>query len=121
MDINKKYEFLSEKNKARIKKHPFITGFIILILGVFFINLASEPTVSTTPVSSSVKQEQPTQQEQTPSISKEQAQKELNDLMDKSKKAGLVTSYEFSDKASEVFIDNAWYTQTVQFKKKFYC
>ena len=35
------------------------------------------------------------------------------------KASGLVTSYEFSNQANEVFVSNLWYTQTVQFKKDF--
>jgi hypothetical protein len=47
------------------------------------------------------------------------AQKELDELIDLAKNARLVTSYEFSNKASVVYIDNVWYTQTVTFKKDF--
>ncbi len=50
---------------------------------------------------------------------KAQAQKELDDIMALGKKAGLVVSYEFSDRASVVFIGATWYTQTVAFKKDF--
>lgn len=122
MNVNDKIELLSDKNKALIKKHPFITGFVILIVIIFFINTVSNfssgiPEQVTNPTT---KQEQPVPQKQAvPTVSKEQAQKELDDLMDTAKKAGLVTSYEFSDKATEVFIGSIWYTQTVQFKKDF--
>jgi len=50
---------------------------------------------------------------------KAQAQKELDDIIALGKKAGLVVSYEFSDRASVVFIGATWYTQTVAFKKDF--
>lgn len=47
------------------------------------------------------------------------AQKELTDLMELSKKAGLVSSYELSVDQATVYVGNMWYTQTVQFKKDF--
>lgn len=50
---------------------------------------------------------------------KEKAQKELDDVMSLSKRAYLVTTYEFSDTATVVYADKVWYTQTVQFKKDF--
>ncbi|MFZ2072690.1 MAG: hypothetical protein WA101_02345 [Minisyncoccia bacterium] len=115
MDANTKIELLSEKNKDRIKKHPFITGFVVLIVIIFFINLFNGGSSnSTTPPP-----QQTQQQTSTPTVSKEQAQKELNDFMETAKKAKLVSSYEFSDKATVVYIDSMWYTQKVDFKKDF--
>ena len=105
-------ELFSEKNKARIKKHPFITGFVVLIVIIFLINTFSGSSGNTTV------QPTPQKEEITPA-SKATAQKELDDFMEKAKKAKLVTSYEFSDRANEVFVDSVWYTQTVQNKKDF--
>lgn len=120
MDINRKFEFLSEKNKARIKKHPFITGFLVLIIIMVFVDLAKGPSAISTPVNTPVVTEQPTPQKQeVPAISKVQAQKELADFMETAKKAKLVSSYEFSEKATVVYIDSMWYTQKVDFKKDF--
>ena len=65
-----------------------------------------KPTPSTATTSSSAAQ-------------KAQAQKELDDIMALGKKAGLVVSYDFSDRASVVFVGATWYTQTVAFKKDF--
>ena len=114
MDVNTKIELLSEKNKDRIKKHPILTGFIVVIVIIFFINMFSGSSNSPVPTP------QPTQQQtQTPTVSKEQAQKELTDFMETAKKAKLVSSYEFSDKATIVYIDSMWYTQKVDFKKDF--
>lgn len=53
------------------------------------------------------------------SASVEEAKKELDDFISLGMKANLITSYEFSDSASVVYIDSVWYTQTVQFKKDF--
>ena len=39
--------------------------------------------------------------------------------MNIAKTAGLVSSYEFSDRATVVYADMIWYTQTVSFKKDF--
>lgn len=51
--------------------------------------------------------------------SKEDAQKELDDLMALSKKAGVVKSFEFSDTATVVYVEKTWYDQSVEFKKDF--
>lgn len=69
------------------------------------------PTPSTTPTT------QPSTQEN--QATKVAAQKELDETMTLAKTAGLITTYEFSDKANVVYADNVWYTQTVQFKKDF--
>ncbi len=55
----------------------------------------------------------------TPDLSKQSAQKELDELMALCKKANLVVSYEFSDMATVVYAGTTWYTQTVSFKKDF--
>ncbi|MFA5022511.1 MAG: hypothetical protein WC508_05540 [Patescibacteria group bacterium] len=47
------------------------------------------------------------------------AQKELDEVMALAKKSGLVSSYEFSNSATVVYVGQVWYTQTVQFKKDF--
>ena len=112
MNANSKIELLSEKNKARIKKHPFITGFVVLIVIIFLINTFSGSSSSTTPTPQPVAQQAQT----VPTVSKEQAQKDLTDFMETAKKAKLVSSYEFSDRANEVLIDSMWYTQKVDFK-----
>ena len=69
-------------------------------------------TEAVKPVNNSPAPEQPSQ-------SKEDAQKELDNLMNIAKTAGLVSSYEFSDRATVVYADMIWYTQTVSFKKDF--
>lgn len=50
---------------------------------------------------------------------KQEAQKKFDELMKLSKTAGLVTSYEFSNKARVVYVSNIWYGQEVAFKKDF--
>ncbi len=54
-----------------------------------------------------------------PKLSKQAAQKDLDEIMGLAKKAGLVISYEFSNSASVVYSGNTWYSQTVAFKKDF--
>ncbi|MFA6524573.1 MAG: hypothetical protein WC264_03385 [Candidatus Paceibacterota bacterium] len=59
-----------------------------------------------------------------PTISKEQAQKDLDKYMPMAKTAGLLTSYDFSKLDDntyrwDVFVGSNWYTQTVQQKKDF--
>ncbi|MFA5934551.1 MAG: hypothetical protein WC827_01535 [Candidatus Paceibacterota bacterium] len=50
---------------------------------------------------------------------KQKAQKELDSVFSLAKQAGLVTSYEFSNKANVIYVGKIWYTQTVAFKKDF--
>lgn len=69
------------------------------------------PTPTPTPAA------QPSTQEN--QATKIAAQKELDETMALAKTAKLITTYEFSDKASVVYADKVWYTQTVQFKKDF--
>gem|GEM_PF-2480907 len=51
--------------------------------------------------------------------SKEEAQKELEEVMGLAKQARLITSYEFNEMGNTVYADVTWYTQTVAFKKDF--
>jgi hypothetical protein len=60
-----------------------------------------------------------TQSDQATAITREAAQKELDELIVISKEAGLVRSYEFSETKAVVYADTAWYGQTVTFKKDF--
>lgn len=55
----------------------------------------------------------------TDSKSKADAQKELDEFMELSKKATLVTSYEFSESANVVYVGKIWYPQTAIQKKDF--
>lgn len=64
-----------------------------------------------------VKSETP--KEEVTNQSKEDAQKELDEVMKLAQTSGLVTSYEFSEKANVVYVGKIWYTQTVAFKKDF--
>ncbi len=89
---------------------PWHIVVIVIFIIWFMWSIGSDDTSSPS---------QPTPTPQTQTVSKADAEKELVDLMALSKKAGLITSYEFSDKATEVFVGSAWYTQKVQFKKDF--
>lgn len=103
--------------EVKTKKEWYKRWYVIVLVVIGFIwavgSSFSGNSGSTTP--------QPvTQQTQTtPTVSKEQAQKDLTDFMETAKKAKLVSSYEFSDKATVVYIDSMWYTQKVDFKKDF--
>ena len=55
----------------------------------------------------------------TEEMSKEDAQKELDELMNLSKKAGLVSSDECAESANGVYVGEVWYTQTAIQKKDF--
>ncbi len=103
-----------QKNIEWMKKHPVYTGIIVIFLVIVLVEFLSGSSDSKP--STQVNQDNGQAVSQ---VSKDAAQKELDDLMSKSKSAGLVTSYEFSDKATEVYVGEIWYTQTVQFKKDF--
>lgn len=97
------------------KKIAAVIILIFFFVGTFKMN-------SSTPSTSNVSNTPPPIVTETSTknlVSSEQAQKELKDLMTLSKKAELVTSYEFSDFANVVYVSGVWYTQTVQFKKDF--
>jgi hypothetical protein len=103
---------LKKETKKWYKTWYGITG--IIIIGLFILtNIGGTDKTPTTPT-----QETP-KQDSKPKISKEQAQKELDAVMSVGKEAKIVLSYEFSDTATEVYIDKDWYKQTVQFKKDF--
>lgn len=62
----------------------------------------------------------PDKPDATPSAAdKAEAQKELDSDMALAKKAKLVSSYEFSDKASVIYVTDVWNGLTVEFKKDF--
>ncbi len=94
---------------------------IAILFGVVLVtslvedeSLTSQPA-ATTPVVETTAAPQPTASERP----KADAQAELDSLMSLSKKAGLISDYEFSASAVVVYADRAWYTQTVTFKKDF--
>lgn len=101
------------KNMTR-KKIGLIFGSIAVILFILFgiTGGTKPPENNTQPATNQANEETKTAQ-------KESAQKELSTLIDLSKKANLVVSYEFSNSASVVYIGPIWYTQTVAFKKDF--
>lgn len=93
----------------KLKTSHVVVG--IILLSAFIGASGSSSSTNTEP--------NPPSNTPTNSISKEDAQKELDEVISLAKDAGLVTSYEFSDKASVVYVSSLWYTQTVQFKKDF--
>lgn len=98
--------------KPFYKKRWFIV--FAVILGIIFIStLGDSPSPSP-----SVTNTEPEPQQVAPSISKEDAQKEFDRLMQMSKDAGLVKSYEITaDAPLKIYADKMWYSQDVQFKK----
>ena len=107
---------LSQKGMGWIKKHP-----IISIIGVIFIigliGVIVDGPVPQTPVEQKEKQIE-TKPVEDPALKKE-AQDQLDAFMKLSTEARIVKSYEFSDTAVVVYVDNGWYGQTVEFKKNF--
>ena len=98
---------MEQQKKVSLKKLHI--GAIILFVIWFFWSMSGD-TNSPSP--------ETTQSTQTQTISKEDAQKEFNRLMNLSKQSGLVKSYEMNENTSlKIFVSNIWYSQEVQFKK----
>lgn len=95
-----------------------IVVFVILI-GSIFGNNDKKQAQAPTEQNTAVAKEATNTDTGKPEISKEEAQKELTELMDLSKQANLVVSYEFSDTANVVYVTNLWYSLDVPFKKDF--
>lgn len=103
---------------AKIKKPLYkrlwvwVLGFIAFIIIIVAANGSSTPTNNPTPQTNQTTPAQPT-------LSKADATSQLKDVMTLAKKSGLVTTYEFSEKANVVYVSGVWYSMTVQFKKDF--
>jgi hypothetical protein len=53
------------------------------------------------------------------SLSAADAAAQFKDLMDTGEKAGLVSSYDFSNTERVIYVTDVWYSMTVAFKKDF--
>ena len=89
-----------------------LLGIVIWSMSYIIFNNDTGPSVKREPVPEA-KTVTTTDEE------KETARKELDEYLKLAGKAGLVTSYEFSDTARVIYIGNVWYTQKVDFKKDF--
>ena len=111
---------MEQQVKKTFYKKWWVIGLAIFF-GIGLIGTLTDNTPRQTPTTTAeAKKETPkeTTTPSKPSISKEEAQKEFNRLMDLSKQSGLVTSYEMTaDTSLKIFVSNVWYTQEVSFKK----
>jgi cell division protein FtsL len=107
--IEKKYKFYLSRNKK------ILLVFIVVISAPLLAGLTSKTEDKV--VSNNDVQNTKTEVTKENTLSKENAQKELDEIISLGKKAGLISSYEFSDKATVVYVGDTWYTQTVSFKK----
>lgn len=109
--------------RSWVNRHPFFTIFLFFMfigfLGMLGGGESSETSSVVAPPVQPVQTSTPSPAPVVSDASKAEAQKELNENMRLAKAANLVTSYEFSDKASVVYIGPIWYTQPVSFKKDF--
>lgn len=98
-----------EQQVKKLSLKKWHIGAIILFIIWFFWSISGDTNSPPQEVA------QPTQ---TQTISKEDAQKEFDRLMNLSKQSGLVKSYEMNENTSlKIFASNVWYSQEVQFKK----
>lgn len=125
---------LFSKNFTRKKALLFLGGgWLFLSVLASSLNGGSQPqsdakkSVATAATSTGKTEEPKTvqddkqaqQDEATKKAEADKAEKELTDFMHLAIKGGLVSSYEFSDTANEVFVGSPWYNMTVQDKKDF--
>jgi len=128
---------MAQNTDSQIIKKPFYKRWyfwVIIIFVLYIIGSSNSPnnienlqktankneTTNNTSTQKTVVTTTKTNEVQVKNVQdKATAQKELDDFIKLSKEAGLVTTYEFSDKATVVYVDKAWYSQTVQFKKDF--
>lgn len=96
---------------SRIKKGVFIgCGAILLIMVIGIVS------GQTNPPDPNIAQQKATDDAKK-QADKEKTGIELAALMDRSKEAGLIHSYDFSS-GKVVYANNAWYAQDVTFKKQ---
>lgn len=104
------------KNNNQLVLVGFISVIVIFLTFGYLLKNKKPESNNNIPSASQLNiQESPEQ----PSLTKEQAQNELNEIMDLGKQSGLIHSYEFSNRATVVYADYGWYSQTVAFKKDF--
>ena len=110
------------------KNKKILYGILILFVASSIVDVLDGTSAPTSAPVETVDQKQPqdqgnavadTKEEASNTQSKEDAQKELDEVMKLAQTSGLVTSYEFSEKANVVYVGKIWYTQTVAFKKDF--
>lgn len=104
-----------------IKSHPFKTILLVLctIPVMIIIGFIVEPS---TPPSET--QQTNNTASSTPAMTKEEAEKDLEEFMAMSKKAGIIMSYDFSKIDEklyrwEIYVGKNWYLQTAPQKKDF--
>ncbi len=106
----------------RYKKVLYAISTLLILFVIISIVSYDAPATETT--SQSVAQEQTNSGPVTPKRSKEEVLKEIDDVMTMGKKAGIISSYDFTEIADnlykgDVFVEKAWYDQKVTFKKDF--
>lgn len=112
----------------QIMKKPFYKKWwFITVVGIFILGVITPKTPPSTQPQQSDKVAETTTKTETPkvdTVAQEKAQKELDEFMAMAKKAGLITSYDFSKLNDTVYrwdmyAGKTWYIQTVQQKKDF--
>lgn len=83
-----------------------ILGVIMLVIG--YNSLGTDTPSTPQPAQATVSPE-----------AKQNALKQLKDVLGVAMENGLVTTYEFSDSANVIYVSNLWYTSTVQSKQEF--
>lgn len=113
----------NSQNVSWFRRHPYVTGATLLVLAIIAIPSGNDSKPQAQVATSEVKTEvQASSTEQT--LSKEQAQKELDEFMKLAVQAQVVTSYDFKEIAKntyrwDIFVGKNWYVQTVAQKKDF--
>lgn len=105
------------KHLSLFKRSLIVLSLLIFIAFIVVISSSSDNKENTQVVSKN----EPIRE---PAMSKEQAQKELEQLMQQAVQAQLISSYDFKEIGEnvyrwDIFVGKNWYMQTVQQKKVF--
>lgn len=109
-------ELFMEQQVKKLSLKKWHIGAIVLFIIWFFWSIGSNTSSPSQPVAQ--EQNKIVETPETEILSKTEALKEFERLMNLSKKSGLVKSYEMNENTSlKIFVSNVWYSQEVQFKK----
>lgn len=110
---------LVQEFKDSYKRRPILVTILIAVVAMLFYYWTSAIFSGIGNGSTASQETVTSPQTNEPTVSAEQAKQELSELITLLQQARLVTSYEFSESASVVYVTDVWFTQDVTFKRDF--